>query len=178
MAIYAYHNPDFLEFYRGAGPETPDLRRLYLAAIVDTDEPRIAYYFTQHLGIEWHAHPNVTTVVHSRSTSVGDVLETEDGRLLLVAPFGFTELEDKSLPAETSALVQTLRALVAGEEMDEDAQRRFIPKARYLYTALLFAAYVLESLADEEAPPGPDRALLTRFAAEQARWVLDQADGG
>lgn len=38
MAIYVYHNPDFLEFYRGAGPETPDLRRLYLAAIVDPDE--------------------------------------------------------------------------------------------------------------------------------------------
>ena len=178
MAICVYHTPDFLEFYRGAGPETPDLRRLYLAAIVDTDEPRIAYYFTQHLGMDWFEHPNVTAVVRSRSTSVGDVLETEDGRLLLVAPFGFTEFTDKSLPAENSALMQALRALVAGEEMDEDAQRRLIPKARYLYTALLFAAYVLEALSDEEAPSGPGRALLTRFAAEQARWALDHADGG
>jgi hypothetical protein len=178
MAIYVYHNPDFLEFYRGAGPETPDLGCLYLAAIVDTDEPRIAYYFTQHLGMDWFEHPNVTAVVHSRSTSVGDVLETEDGRLLLVAPFGFTELEDKRLPAESSAFVQALRALVAGEETGEDAQRTLAPQARYLYTALLFAAYALESLSDEEARSGPDRALLTRFAAEQARWALAQADGG
>lgn len=178
MAIYVYHNPDFLEFYRGAGPETPDLRRLYLAAIVDTDEPHIAYYFTQHLGMDWFEHPNATTVVRSRSTSVGDVLETEAGRLFLVAPFGFTELEDKFLPAESSALLHTLRAVAAKDETHGALHDTIVSRVRHLYTALLFAAYVLESLSDEEAPPGPDRTLLARFAAEQARWALAQADGG
>lgn len=178
MAIYVYHNPDFLEFYRGAGPETPDLGRLYLAAIVDTDEPRIAYYFTQHLGMDWFEHPNVTTVVRSRSTSVGDVLETEDGRLLLVAPFGFTEIDGVSLPAECSALMQALRAPAAEDETHEEVHDTIIPRVRHLYTALLFAAAVLEALSDEEAPPGPDQALLARFAAEQARWALAQTEGG
>jgi hypothetical protein len=90
MAIYVYHIAEFLQFYRRAGERTPDLHRLYLAATVETEEPEVAYYFTQHLGMDWFEHPNVITVVHSRSTSVGDVLETEDMRLLLVAPFGFT----------------------------------------------------------------------------------------
>lgn len=177
MAIYVYHNPDFLDFYRRAGEGTADLRRLYLAAIVATDEPEIAYRFTQHLGMDWFEHPNVTTVVHSRSTSVGDVLETENGRLLQVAPFGFTEIADKALPVENSALVQTLRSMASSAETQEVAHRMIVPRVRQLYTALLFAANVLETVSDE-AQPDPDQALLTRFAAEQARWALSQADRG
>lgn len=177
MAICVYHNPDFLEFYHGESPQTPDLRRLYLAAIVATDELEIAYRFTQHLGMDWFDHPNVTTVVHSRSTSVGDVLETEDGRLLQVVPFGFREIADKSLPAENSALMQTLRLLTSSSEVREPAQHTLILRVRTLYTALLFAANVLETLSDE-ARSAPDRALLTRFVAEQARWALSQANRG
>ena len=45
-------------------------------------------------------------------------------------------------------------------------------------TALLFAASVLETLADEEGQPNPQQALLVRFAVEQARWALARADGG
>lgn len=177
MAIYVYHNADFLEFYREESAETPDLRRLYLAAIVDTEEPEIAYRFTQHLGMECFEHPNVTTVVHSRSTSVGDVLETEDGRLLQVVPFGFREIGDRVLPATNSALVQTLHSIAASGETQEEAHRMIVPKVRQLYTALLFAANVLETISDE-GRPDPDKALLMRFAAEQARWALSQADGG
>jgi hypothetical protein len=178
MAIYVYHNPDFLEFYRGAGEGTPDLHRLYLAAIVETDEPEAAYRFMQHLGMDWYDHPNVITVVHSRSTSVGDVLETEDGRLLLVAPFGFTELPDASLPAARSLLIQALHAFAADENNQAEVQDQLAWKVRHLYMALLFAVSVLETLADEEARPNPQQALLARFATEQARWALTQADGG
>lgn len=178
MAIYVYHNPDFLEFYRGERAETPDLRRLYLAATVDTEEPEIAYRFTQHLGMEWFEHPNVTTVVHSRSTSVGDVLATEDGRLLLVAPFGFKELPDASLPAASSTLIQTLRSLTTEEGLQRETASEVTGKVYHIYTALLFAASVLEALAEDVDRPDPQQALLARFSAEQARWALDQADGG
>jgi hypothetical protein len=178
MTIYVYHNPDFLEFYRGASEQTPDLRRLYLAAIVDTEEPEIAYRFTQHLGMEWFEHPNVTTVVHSRSTAVGDVLATEDGRLLLVASFGFKELADASLPAASSALVQTLRSLTPVEGVQGETAAELTRQVSHLYTSLLFAASVLEVLAEDVDRPDPQQVLLARFAAEQARWALAQAEGG
>lgn len=177
MAIYVYHNPDFLEFYRGASDETPDLRRLYLAAIVDSEEPEIAYRFTQHLGMDWFEHPNVTTVVHSRSTSMGDVLATEDGRLLLVAPYGFNELVDASLPVASSAVIQVLRSLAAAEGANETALE-LTRQVSHLYTALLFAASVLEALAEDVERPDPQQALLARFAVEQARWALSQAARG
>lgn len=178
MAIYVYHNPSFLDFCRSAGKGTPDLRRLYLAAVVETDDAEVAYQFTQHLGMDWFEHPNVATVVHSRSTSVGDVLETGDGRLLLVAPFGFTELPEASFPAASSPLIQTLHSFAADENNQAEAQDA--PwKVRDLYTALLFGASVLETLVDKgEGRPDPRQTLLARFAAEQARWALAQADGG
>ena len=175
MAIYVYHSPEFLEFSRRAGEGTPDLRRLYLAAIVDTDEPEFSYAITQHVDSDWYADPSVTTVVRSRSTSVGDILETEDGRLLLVASFGFTELPDASLPAVDSALIQELRSLSAKESIQAEGMSR---RVHHLYTALLFAASVLEALSEDVDRPDPYQALLARFAAEQARWALTQADGG
>lgn len=124
----------------------------------------------------WFEHPNVTTVVHSRSTSVGDVLEMADGRLLQVIPFGFREIVGKALPAESSALAQTLHILATGGGLQEEAQRRLLPVVRQLYTALLFAAEVLETLPGD-AQIGPDQVVLAGFAAEQARWTLSQADG-
>jgi hypothetical protein len=42
MPLRVYHNPDFLTFYQEPKPQTIDLQRLYLAAIVATDEPETA----------------------------------------------------------------------------------------------------------------------------------------
>src|SRR5690606_32599798 len=118
-------------------PEAPDLASLYLAAIVDTDDPEQAYRLTQHVDADWYAHPAVTAVVRSRSTSIGDVLETEEGRLLLVASFGFRELAGRTLPARQTALISSLRACAAA---DKGQQEAVIQTVHTLYTALLFAA--------------------------------------
>lgn len=123
---------------------------------------------------DWYGHPAATTVVRSRSTSVGDVLETEDGRLLLVASFGFRELSGRLLPAGQTALAAMLRARAADGNWPASAQQT----ARYLYTALLFAAPLLEAFAVDIDRPDPYLALLARFAAEQGRWALAQAHGG
>jgi hypothetical protein len=171
MAIHVYHNPHFLDISRQPGPEVPDLASLYLAAIVATDDSEQAYHLTQHVDADWYGHPAVTAVVRSRSTSVGDVLETADGRLLLVASFGFRELSGWSLPAAETALA---RALAPDEDRPEPALRT----ARYLYTALLFATPLLEALAADVDRPDPHLALLARFAAEQARWALARAHEG
>jgi hypothetical protein len=107
------------------------------------------------------------------------VLATEDGRLLLVAPFGFTELADASLPAASSPLIQALHAFAAGENNQAEEPDELAWKVQHLYTALLFAASVLEMVTDEdEGRWDPQQALLARFAAEQAAWALAQADGG
>jgi hypothetical protein len=174
MAIHVYHNPYFLDISRQPAPEDPDLASLYLAAIVATDDPEQAYRLTQHVHADWYGHPAVTTVVRSRSTSVGDVLETVDGRLLLVASFGFTELAGHALPVAATALTRALGALAPDKERPETALRT----ARYLYTALLFATPMLEALAVDVDRPDPYLALLARFAAEHARWALAQAYGG
>lgn len=179
MAIYVYHNPEFLAFYQDPELQTLEFRRLYLAAIVETNDPEIAYRLTQHVDRPWHESSQVRAVTRSRSTSVGDVLETEDGRLLLVAPFGFTELPDASLPAASSPLIQSLHSFTADENNQAEVQDRLAWKIRHLYTALLFATSVLEMAPDEdEGRPDPQQTLLARFAGEQARWALAQADGG
>ncbi len=174
MAIHVYHNPYFLDASRQPAPDVPDLASLYLAAIIAADDPEQAYRLTQHVDEDWYGHPAVTTVVRSRSTSIGDVLETEDGRLLLVASFGFRELAGRTLPAAETALARALAALAPDEGRPEPALRT----ARYLYTALLFAAPLLEALAADVDRPDPHLALLARFAAEQARWALAQAHRG
>lgn len=174
MAIHVYHNPSFLDCNQSAGSPSPDLARLYLAAIVDTDDPEQAYHLTQHVDGDWYGYPAVTTVVRSRSTSIGDVLETADGRLLLRASFGFRELSGRSLPAGQTDLMRLLRARAA----DKGRQAGVLQAVHTLYTALLFAAPLLETLAAAVDRPDPHLALLTRLAAEQARWAPAQAAGG
>lgn len=174
MAIHVYHNPHFLDFNPDSGPEAPDLEAIYLAAVVDTDEPEQAYHLTQHVYAEWYDHPAVTTVVRSRSTSIGDVVETEEGRLLLVASFGFRELAGRSLPARQMALMRSLHVrAAAGKGQQEDVTNA----VHYLYTALLFAAPLLETFAASVDRPDPHLAFLARSAAEQARWALKQGSG-
>ena len=180
MPIRVYHNPDFLTFYQEPNPHAIDLRRLYLAAIVASDEPESAYRLTQHAGSSWYDTPGVSTVVRSRSTSVGDVLALADGRLLVVASFGFEPLVDAVLPADGSALMRRLQAAIstlAGGENREAASvlEATVLQVRALYTALHFALPLLESVASSEKVK-PYQALLARFAAEQARWALAQAD--
>jgi hypothetical protein len=180
MPIRVYHNPDFLTFYQEPDPQAIDLGRLYLAAIVATDDPETAYRLTQHVQT-WYENPGVTAVVRSRSTSVGDVLALADGRLLVVASFGFEPLADAVLPADGSVLMQQLEAAIAalagGDSREAAAAlEASASEVGVLYTALLFALPLLASVAGGEKVK-PYQALLARFAAEQARWALAQADG-
>ena len=180
MTVHVYHNPHFLNTRFGQGAlDDLDLACLYLAAIVDTDEPEYAFHATQHLEACWCDHPAVTPVVRSRSTSVGDVLATGDGRLLAVLPAGFREL-DRTLPAGESALARNLDALVAsvarlaGVSVAETVVDEVTALVQHLHTALLFALPLLEQVANE---PGDADPYLARFAAEQAQWVLRQCAG-
>jgi hypothetical protein len=70
-----------------------------LVADVATDHPGEAYELTNTIYGPWWDNERVTTTAVSRhgarSTSVGDVIEREDGTLLLVKMVGFGEVVDK-----------------------------------------------------------------------------------
>lgn len=67
----------------------------YYVATVDTNELDTAYSETNHIDWEWWKNP---TILHTdlsnskRSTSVGDLLEKEDGTLWVVMSCGFEKL--------------------------------------------------------------------------------------
>ncbi|MGD9091374.1 MAG: hypothetical protein PVF74_00895 [Anaerolineales bacterium] len=61
-------------------------------ARVDVDDLEEAYLKTQHLEKPWWLNPGVKVVNLSRSTSVGDVIQDENGTLWVVAAIGFVKL--------------------------------------------------------------------------------------
>lgn len=78
------------------------------------DQPEVAleevYRLTQHLDTEWWNNPGVTAWIHSRSTSVGDVVG--DGQTLwAVAPLGFEKLDAR--PVTIVAVGNCVSALEA-----------------------------------------------------------------
>jgi hypothetical protein len=89
--IKDYHNPDFLDYQDDhAGIVLPD------APIASVTVPEDAlphqalswsYRQTQHLERPWWHNAGV--LLHVRSTSVGDVLESQDGRRFVVESIGF-----------------------------------------------------------------------------------------
>jgi hypothetical protein len=72
-----------------------------LVATVATGEPGEAYELTNSIHRGWWENagvtvtPPVTALGGARSTSVGDVMELADGRLLLVKGIGFGEVVDR-----------------------------------------------------------------------------------
>lgn len=89
--IRIYHNPNFLD-YQGdhAAIVLPDAP-IATVTVVETSAPdhALAHSFaaTQHLERPWWENPDIC--LHVRSTSVGDVLETADGRRFVVESMGF-----------------------------------------------------------------------------------------
>lgn len=71
----------------------PIMANYKLVAEVDTDEKERAYMLTNHIDTEWWNNDGVNKVEESRSTSVGDLLEDENGQLWLVASIGFEKTE-------------------------------------------------------------------------------------
>lgn len=81
--------------------EAFDLGLYNLAATVDSDDKDVAYRLTNTIDRYWPENKGVKaeapnpTIGGWRSTSVGDVMEMEDGRRFVVAGIGFKELVDE-----------------------------------------------------------------------------------
>jgi hypothetical protein len=89
--IKVYHNPNFLD-YQGdrAGVVLPDVPIASVTVPEDALPHQVlpwSYRQTQHLERPWWHNAGV--LLHVRSTSVGDVLETADGRRFVIEPMGF-----------------------------------------------------------------------------------------
>ena len=65
-----------------------------VVAVVDTDSKDVAYEKTNHITSDWRENESVTAIpgVRARSTSVGDIMETESGEIYVVSHVGFTPL--------------------------------------------------------------------------------------
>jgi len=64
-----------------------------LVAEVVGNDLGVAFQKTNHIDTAWWENDGVYKVEESRSTSVGDLMEMEDGTLIMVAGIGFDEVE-------------------------------------------------------------------------------------
>lgn len=66
-----------------------------LVGEVETDDKERAYMLTNHIDTEWWNNDGVKKVIAKevRSTSMGDLLEDENGQLWVVASIGFEKIE-------------------------------------------------------------------------------------
>ena len=108
--IQVFHNPRFLDY---SGDHSQIVRSLQPTASVKLPEAvslneglGIAYARTQHgyRYASWFHDPEV--VPHLRSTSVGDLLATENGQFYVIEPLGFKPYA----PVETDPVQQLMTA--------------------------------------------------------------------
>jgi hypothetical protein len=88
--IKVYHNSNFVE-----DGWTKELTgTLTYVANVNTDDLEVAFECTNHIGRNWQEHESVEMVDEGqhRSSSMGDIFETEDGKRYIVDFFGFKAL--------------------------------------------------------------------------------------
>jgi len=89
---------DIDKFLKGEVENLPEMVRedYKLVALVDSESFEHAFEKTNTISCSWWKNPEVTPQFDGsgcRSTSVGDVMEAEDGTFLLVANIGFVEFK-------------------------------------------------------------------------------------
>ena len=100
--ISVWHKTGPGRFCADGAPNFPD--GYELVASVHSNSLDTAYHLTNTIECGWWENDGVTVhdgptwiehegVKGTRSTSVGDVLATEDGKLFECAPFGWSEIE-------------------------------------------------------------------------------------
>jgi hypothetical protein len=74
-------------------PETFNKDDFVMVAEVETEDIEGVFRLTNHIDHDWTTNPEVSGVTGScRSTSVGDIIEDEDGKLMYCASFGWEEI--------------------------------------------------------------------------------------
>jgi hypothetical protein len=87
---------EFLQTGGGFGGALPSYPEDYvMVAVVEGDSVDMAYQLTNHIDHAWWENAGVTLIgePEHRSTSVGDVIVMDDGRVLRCANCGWDEVE-------------------------------------------------------------------------------------
>ena len=78
------------------------------------------FQFTNHIDKAWWEHLNVDMVKESRSTSVGDVVEDENGKLWLCASVGWEEVEWTTERVTIAMMEERMKAEMELEKATKD----------------------------------------------------------
>ena len=153
--IQVFHNPHFLDYDGSHSRIVPPVRptasvNIAAAGLELNDMLGAAYAWTQHgyLYPSWFNDPAV--IPHLRSTSVGDLLATEDGALYVVESFGFQPYRPKAI-FPIHKLAEAYRLLDAARERPSDGT---------LATAVQQALAAMEHLLVAEGHPTGDTPIL------------------
>lgn len=153
--IQVYHNPHFLDYDGSHSRIVPPTRptasvKVPADGLELNDMLGAAYAWTQHgyLHPSWFNDPAVTP--HLRSTSVGDLLATEDGTLYVVESFGFQPYRPKAI-SPIHKLAEACRLLDAARERPSDGT---------LATAVPQALAAMEHVLVAEGHPTGDIPIL------------------
>ncbi|MBK7916789.1 MAG: hypothetical protein IPJ94_11130 [Chloroflexi bacterium] len=156
--IQVFHNPHFLDYDGSHSRIVPPVRptasvNIAAAGLELNDMLGAAYAWTQHgyLYPSWFNDPAVTP--HLRSTSVGDLLATEDGALYVVESFGFQAYRPKAI-SPIHKLAEAYRLLdAAGNRLSGAGDG-------ILVTAVQQALAAMEHLLVAEGHPTGDTPIL------------------
>lgn len=80
-------------YFAEKGSYKPVKSNYKLVAEVVGNDLNVAFQKTNHIDVAWWENDGVYKVEESRSTSVGDLMEKEDGTLIMVAGIGFDKVE-------------------------------------------------------------------------------------
>ena len=64
-------------------------------AVLEASSAEQAFELTNHIDREWRKNSGILRYKQSRSTSVGDVIAQDDGKLFRVEPVGMHEFSEK-----------------------------------------------------------------------------------
>jgi len=79
-------------FGLGENPNWPE--GYELVAEVDSDDVDDAFRLTNHIDVAWYENEGVTVHKQARSTSVGDIIENNDG-IFRCMPVGWEKLNER-----------------------------------------------------------------------------------
>ena len=96
--ITVWHNQAFLAFslaqyFPNSKNSAIEPQNLITVAMVRTDSLGSAYEAVQHHETSWHDNSDIIVLEKSRSTSIGDVLQKDDGSCWVVDRQGFKEID-------------------------------------------------------------------------------------
>ena len=150
--IKVYHNPHFLDYDGDHNSLIPPLHPIatvrVLAEATREQALETAYRLTQHVDNSWWQQEPV--LLHARSTSVGDILETEDGDLFVVESTGFRPFVPLT-PNTVQQLVEVYRWLAGAfnQARNYNIVVHLIRMAQITLSQVLAA----EGIAPHQEPP-------------------------